>query len=102
MVRELLKSGGWKIRALTRKPDGDEANKLRYYKYSCIFIIILLLILFIIVINNFGRDQGVEIVAGDVSKKEDLEKAFAVCTSSFLIILLFHYNTFNHIINNLI
>lgn len=28
-VSELLKRGGWTIRAVTRKPDGEAADKLR-------------------------------------------------------------------------
>jgi len=46
----LVKENKYHVRGLTRKPDGDAANKL--------------------------KAKGVEVVVGDVSKKEDLAKAF--------------------------
>lgn len=50
VVDHLLKAGGWKIRGVTRKPEGDPAKKL--------------------------AAKGVEVVAADAADKESLAKAF--------------------------
>jgi len=50
LIKELLKHGGWTIRAVTRNPYSDAAKQL--------------------------KSQGVEVIVGDVNNKEDITKAF--------------------------
>lgn len=49
VARELLKDGGYRVRAMTRKPDGEAARRL--------------------------RDQGAEVVPGDLNDEASLKKA---------------------------
>lgn len=59
VVRELLQSPKWKIRAITRDAEGDAARKL--------------------------KSQGVEVVAGDVNDKASLAKAFEGAEGIFAV-----------------
>jgi uncharacterized protein YbjT (DUF2867 family) len=61
VVNVLKKTPGWKVRAITRNPESDAAEKL-------------------------AADGSVEVVRADFDDEASLVKAFEVCTSHLVMV----------------